>query len=64
MLILEMNMINKSFYDNEKTYNGKSDILRYEILYQYGGTYVDADSFLLKGQQFHELLNSFDWDDA
>ena len=60
--VSEMNMINKSFYDNEKTYNGKSDILRYEILYQYGGTYVDADSFLLKGQQFHELLNSFDKD--
>jgi mannosyltransferase OCH1-like enzyme len=58
----EMHMVNRSFYDSEQTYNGKSDILRYEILYQYGGTYVDADSVLLKGQQFHELLSSFESD--
>ena len=50
--VSEMNMVNKYFYDNEQTYNGKSDILRYEILYQHGGIYVDADSVLLKGDKF------------
>ena len=35
---------NKEQYDNEKSYHGKSDILRYEILYKYGGIYIDADS--------------------
>jgi mannosyltransferase OCH1-like enzyme len=60
--VSEMQMENKYFYDHEQSYNGKSDILRYEILYQYGGTYIDADSVLLKGQKFHELLSSFDKD--
>jgi mannosyltransferase OCH1-like enzyme len=60
--VSEMEMENKYFYNLEQTYNGKSDILRYEILYQYGGTYVDADSVLLKAEKFHELLSSFDKD--
>ena len=28
--------------------NGKADILRWEILYRYGGVFVDADSFCLR----------------
>lgn len=60
--VSQMEMVNREWYNKEQTYNGKSDILRYEILYQYGGTYIDADSFLLKGKKFHELLTAFDSD--
>lgn len=60
--VSEMTMINKSFYDNEPTYNGKSDILRYEILYQYGGIYIDADSFITKPYQLDSLIKGFDRD--
>lgn len=30
-----------------KEYCGKADIIRYEILYRYGGIYVDADSYCI-----------------
>jgi len=42
--INELDLINKKQYDNEKFYNGKSDIARYEILYRFGGIFMDADS--------------------
>jgi len=42
--INNFNLKNKKEYNSEKTYHGKSDILRYEILYKYGGIYIDADS--------------------
>lgn len=35
-------------FDAAKSYSIKSDILRYEILYRYGGWYMDADSYCLK----------------
>ena len=38
---------NKEQYYSEESYNGKSDILRYEILYKFGGIYIDADSHWL-----------------
>ena len=60
--VSELKMVNQSFYDKEPTYNGKSDILRYEILYQYGGVYIDADSVILKPEQFNTLLTSFNKD--
>jgi mannosyltransferase OCH1-like enzyme len=31
-------------FDNMKQLHGKADILRYELLYKYGGFYIDADS--------------------
>ena len=45
--IKKLNLINDTIFNNEKTYHGKADILRYEILYQYGGIYIDADSYWL-----------------
>ena len=48
--------IYKKVYDIEKTWNGKSDILRYLILYLYGGIYIDADSVWL-GRSMNDLLN-------
>ncbi len=53
-------LTNRIFYNIEKTYNGKSDILRYEILYNHGGIYIDADCVILKEDMFQELINNFD----
>ena len=49
--------IYKIIYDLEKTYNGKSDILRYLILYNYGGIYIDADSVWINEKSFDDLLS-------
>ncbi|HEV2916999.1 MAG TPA: glycosyltransferase [Candidatus Babeliales bacterium] len=47
----EITLYNKKFYDEAQNYGTKSDILRWEILYQYGGLYVDVD---------YECFRSFD----
>ncbi|MBA3752181.1 hypothetical protein H0X06_05335 [Candidatus Dependentiae bacterium] len=39
---------NKKFYDLSNNYGEKADILRYEILYRYGGIYLDVDFVCLK----------------
>jgi len=39
---------NKTLFDAATNYGQKSDIWRYEILYRYGGLYVDTDFFALK----------------
>lgn len=44
----DIDLINKDALLREKTYSGKSDILRYEILYKYGGLYLDTDFECLK----------------
>lgn len=36
-------MINSHFFNESYNYGEKSDIMRYEILYEYGGVYVDFD---------------------
>jgi mannosyltransferase OCH1-like enzyme len=60
--VYELTMVNRQFYDKEPTYNGKSDILRYEILYQYGGAYIDADSFITFPDRLNNLLENFNTD--
>lgn len=47
----------EQIYDTETTYNGKSDLLRYLILYQYGGIYIDADSVWVNNKNFDDLLS-------
>ena len=42
---------NQQYYDEEKNYGAKADILRYELLYRHGGVYLDIDFIL------HESLN-------
>ena len=44
-------------YNIERTYNGKSDLLRYLILYTYGGIYIDADSVWINNKSFDNLLS-------
>ena len=46
--INKLTMINRTIYDLEPTLRGKSDIARYEILYQYGGIFLDADSYWIE----------------
>ncbi|MDP3066235.1 MAG: glycosyltransferase [Methanobacteriaceae archaeon] len=36
-------LINQEAYDNSTTFAARSDILRLEIIYKYGGVYVDTD---------------------
>lgn len=38
-----LGLVNKKWYDQTDNYGFKSDIARYEILYRFGGVYVDTD---------------------
>jgi hypothetical protein len=51
-------------YDIEPTYNGKSDILRYLILYIHGGIYIDADSVWINDKSFDTLLEQVNESDV
>lgn len=42
--INEIILINKKGFELMENYGGKADILRYEIIYNYGGMYIDIDS--------------------
>jgi len=48
----------KIIYDLEETWNGKSDLLRYLILYYYGGIYIDADTVWLNEKNFDDLIEN------
>jgi len=52
------NLINQKFYDEADTYAMKADILRYELLYFYGGIYIDCDFLCLKN--IDELIINYD----
>ncbi|KAI0563539.1 Glycosyltransferase [Gracilaria domingensis] len=41
--VRDMPMLNRYIFDNESAPQCQADILRLEVLYQYGGVYVDAD---------------------
>ena len=47
----------KIIYDLEKEWCGKSDLLRYLILYYYGGIYIDADSVWINNKNVDELID-------
>jgi mannosyltransferase OCH1-like enzyme len=40
----EISLINKKGFEIMENYGGKADILRYEIIFNYGGMYIDVDS--------------------
>lgn len=54
--INQLELVNRELYDQEKNLAGKADILRYEILYQFGGVYIDADSQWLNQKSLDPLL--------
>lgn len=41
--VARLNLKNKKFYDKAQNYGERSDIARYEILYRFGGVYLDVD---------------------
>lgn len=41
--VAQIKLYNQEFYDASDNYGVKSDILRWEIVYSYGGVYVDMD---------------------
>jgi inositol phosphorylceramide mannosyltransferase catalytic subunit len=41
--VAQLKLYNQEFYDASDNYGVKSDILRWELLYYYGGIYVDMD---------------------
>ena len=46
--IAELNLYNKQYYDQTDNCAVKADLARLEILYQYGGVYVDVDCECLR----------------
>ena len=46
--IAEFTLVNQAQYDKATNYGEKSDIARYEILYRYGGLYIDHDFLCIK----------------
>jgi len=51
----ELDMINKNLYISEPTLYGKADIARLEIIYKFGGIYIDADSVWVNNKSLNEL---------
>lgn len=50
--LCELNMQNKDLFYKSNCYGYKSDLARYEILYRFGGLYVDTDFECLKSFDF------------
>lgn len=59
--IAALDLKNKALYNQSKNYGAKSDIARMEILYRYGGIYVDTDFECLKPALFNELNHYYDF---
>lgn len=54
--ILNKYPVCKIMFEMEREYCGKADILRYLILYEYGGIYIDADSVWINNSNLNELI--------
>jgi mannosyltransferase OCH1-like enzyme len=57
--ILNMGLINEKQFVQAKNFGCKSDIARYEILYKFGGIYVDTDFEALKPINSKLMTQSF-----
>jgi len=51
------NLINQKYYDKTDVYAMKSDILRYELLYIFGGVYVDCDFLCI--QNIESIIKNY-----
>lgn len=56
--IAQLNLYNQALYDAAPNFGQKADIARWEILYHFGGLYVDVDCECLR--PFDELHYAFD----
>ena len=52
---------NKQLYYEQKNMGARADILRIEILYQFGGLYIDTDFECLKPEYFEVLNSTYDF---
>ena len=52
-------LTNKKYYNMITPYCGKADIYRYEILYRYGGIYIDTDIVIINDDQFNDMIIKF-----
>lgn len=52
---------NKDLYDISENYGEKTDILRLEILQQFGGVYVDVDYECYRPEFFNDLHRGYDF---
>ncbi|MBA3953886.1 hypothetical protein H0X48_01000 [Candidatus Dependentiae bacterium] len=59
--VKELKLFNQAIYDQETNYGAKSDILRMEILYTYGGLYIDTDFECLNPEAFKILNYNLDF---
>lgn len=57
--IEEFGLANKWMYDNMRNPSAKSDVVRYEVAYSYGGVYVDTDFYCCKNIDHLRYLNFF-----
>lgn len=56
--VAQLQLYNQEFYDATDNYGVKSDILRWELLYHFGGVYIDVDYECLKS--LDELHHTYD----
>lgn len=57
----KLNLISKNIYEKSKNYGQKADILTAEILYQFGGIYIDIDLECLQPEMFALLNRCYDF---
>jgi mannosyltransferase OCH1-like enzyme len=59
-MVKHMPMINRDLFDKGRNYGEKSDILRVELIYRYGGLYVDTDYECFKPfDEFHKCCDFY-----
>eukprot|EP00927_Polykrikos_kofoidii_P071237 TRINITY_DN67532_c0_g1_i1.p1 TRINITY_DN67532_c0_g1~~TRINITY_DN67532_c0_g1_i1.p1 ORF type:complete len:390 (+),score=46.64 TRINITY_DN67532_c0_g1_i1:94-1263(+) len=54
--VAKLPMLNQRIYDEERMFQCKADILRLEILWRYGGIYIDADIVSIEARSLDPLL--------
>ncbi|MEX0849089.1 MAG: glycosyltransferase [Candidatus Dependentiae bacterium] len=58
--VRSLNLINQEAYDITDNYGERSDIIRYEVLFEFGGLYVDTDFECLKSFNiFHHTCDFY-----
>ena len=46
--VSQLKLINQNYFDAAQSYAEKADIVRYELLHEFGGLYLDTDVILIK----------------
>lgn len=59
--VMQFQMSNQDLFDRSENFGEKADILRLEILYKYGGLYIDTDFECVRPELFDELHRFFDF---